>query len=146
MRLAHGNLFSVVGSDTQFFSGTDDGFGNDNRSRQIFRRKCAAAGVTISGRYYPQLCRDGVTLDPMAQASSTGDIKRKLAKLGRGCEGEWDIPAPEKPPAPSGPYKVADDIVHKAVREKIRTEKLRPTKKQREALCEQVRTEITPSV
>ena len=137
---------AVTGTDTQII-GTDDGFGNDNRSRQIFRRKCAAAGVPITGKYYPQLCRDGHTLDPEAQASTTGEIKRKLQAMGRGCvEGSTAIrcKVPEQPPEPDRPYTVASDIVEKATRERIRKQGLRLTPSQRKKLRETVRQEITP--
>lgn len=145
LRLAHGHLVNVVGTDTQIM-GTDDGFANDNRSRQIFRKKCAAAGVTPTGKYFGQLCRPGVTLDPFAQASDTGEIKKKLRMLGRGCEGSINVPAPEAPPAPAGPYRVADDLVEKAMSETIRKEKIRLNPKERAQLRAQIREEITPLV
>lgn len=130
-------------TDTRFFSG-DDGFGNDNRSRQIFRRKCAAAGVTVSGKYFPQLCRPGVTLDPYAQADSTGDIKRKLAALGRGCEGSITVKAPEQPEAEKKPYAVSNKIVESETNQLIEKQKLRPTAKQKAELRETVRESLTP--
>src|SRR3990167_8050759 len=58
-------IFSIpaLKTDTRFFGGsTDDGFGNDNRSRQIFRKKCAGAGVPGTGKYFGQLCPTGEIL------------------------------------------------------------------------------------
>lgn len=131
-------------TDTRFFQGGDDGFGGDNRSRQIFRRKCAAAGISVTGKYFPQLCRPGVSLDPHAQASDTGEIKRKLRKLGRGCEGSISVKTPEAMPQATGPYRVAEDIVDKVTDETIRKEKIRIGPKERAKLKEKVRAEITP--
>ena len=139
-------IFSIpaLKTDTRFFGGgTDDGFGNDNRSRQLFRKKCAAAGVPVSGKYFPQLCRTGVTLDPYAQASSTGEIKRKLRSLGRGCEGSITVKAPDAD-TDKKPYKVAENIVQREVRDTIINNKLRPTPKQRKELTETIRQELTP--
>ncbi len=146
---AMAKIFSVpaLKTDTRFFGGSsDDGFGNDNRSRQMFRKKCAAAGVTVSGKYYGQLCRPGVTLDPFAQASTTGEIKKKLQMLGRGCEGSISVKAPDKQPEPEGPYRVADSIVEREVRNTIIDNKLRPTPKQRREMAETIRNDLTPAM
>jgi len=134
-------------TDTQrgLFNGAEDGFGTDNRARQMFRRKCRAAGVPVHGRYFPQLCRPGRPLDPFAQCSDTGDIKRKLQLLGKGCEGSINVKPPEWIPEPEKPYRVADRLVEQEASSVIAREGLTGlTPKEHKVLRENVRERITP--
>jgi len=136
---------SLLGTDTRFFQGHNDGLGDDQYSRTMLRRNAAKMGISIAGKkYFPQLCPKGETMHPFACAGTQAEIKEKLAILGRGAEGGINVPCPQQEHEPK-PYRVADDIVEKEARLIARQNKMKKVgPKEKAALMEQVRKRITP--
>jgi predicted nucleic acid-binding Zn ribbon protein len=137
---------AIVGTDTRFFRGHDDGLKNDQFTRNILRKRAAQLDMSISGKkYFPQLCRKGKTMDPFACCGDIAEVKQKLAILGRGAEGSINVKVPEREPEPEKPYRVAEDIVIKETRAVARQRGLKDlTPREKQVLKEEVRTRISP--
>lgn len=132
---------AAIRTDTLFMRGTDDGFGSDERSRRLARAKARAAGVNPEGkRFIPQLCRRGVTFDPMAWVDSHSDVKRRCKQEGWGCTElgikEVSVDEPEKP------YRVADDLVEQHLEKEIAGHDVTPSEKAKAR--EKVRERLSP--
>lgn len=113
---------TIQGTDSQFLSGSqdDDGFGNDQMSRQIAYRKARAAGFTPTGRYISQIADE--LGDPKAWFSHKADVKRVCEERGYSCDGSGaKVKArPVDGPDPwDEPYRVADDIVQESVEKEL---------------------------
>lgn len=104
---------AYIGSDRRFFSGGDDGFGHDNRSRQAALAKARAAGVDVTGaKYFPSLAEE--TFDPKAWMRDTVDLKHRAREIGRGLESPGlHLEAPNVEVPDDKPYEVANDVVEK---------------------------------
>ena len=104
---------SPLYTNDQFWRGNrDDGFGNDNRSRQFAKRKAEAAGVSTAGkRFCQELCPVGESFSPSAWVSDRDDVKKVCEQHGFGLHGNgMNLPDPEIDTTPQAPY-VADDLV-----------------------------------
>lgn len=148
-----GTMIRLIGApalvtDTRFFAKQGDGFGEDQQSRRIAHTRARAAGVNTTGAtYFPQLCRRGKPFDPFAWCHSRSEIVRKLQTLGRGAEGSINVkPRPSETDAEPYSGTVAEDVVNRAVRERIHKEKLKLTPSEKRRLKEDVRIECTPMV
>jgi predicted nucleic acid-binding Zn ribbon protein len=141
-------VFSPIAlqTDTRFFAGMGDGFGEDNFARSYARRKANAAGVSVTGKtFFPQLCRTGVHADPEAWCSEKSEIKEKLHRLGRGAEGSINVPVPERFEEKK-PYRVADDLVLKEAAEVARKQQLTDlSPKEKRQLIAETRKRISPA-
>ena len=129
-RLAHGRWIGIgLNTNTSFSARLkDDGFGDDNRSRQIAKRRAEAAGVSTAGKYYEtQLCRKGVPFDPGAwvdHSTARDDIRKKCEMEGWGCRGDINVKrvVPDEPGPFEKPYEVAPDLVNAEVERVIQEE------------------------
>lgn len=113
----------IQGTDTILMSGSDDGFGNDNASRQMAIAKARTAGVSVAGmKYCPGLCRKGVRFDPEAWYKDAADVKRKAQSLGRCVEGSITVESPIRDSdlaTQEKPYRVARHVVKEDVDREI---------------------------
>ena len=109
-----------LSTDTSWRAGLNgrDEFRGVKWLREKAERKARAAGVNPTGkRFMSQLAR--FEDDPQAWVDSKADIKRVCEKEGFRCRGAVNVEAPERDPEPAKPYRVADDIVDRTVREKL---------------------------
>jgi hypothetical protein len=71
-----------------FNRGSDDGFGNDNASRQMARKIAAKAGVGVAGaRFHPGLAARGKMFDPNAWIRSDGEARAQAQRIGADLHG-----------------------------------------------------------
>lgn len=113
-------VYCGLQTDTTFMAGSDDGFGNDNRTRMAARKHAAEMGINISGkRWCPGMVdsKGGDRLDPNAWIGSKSEAKRKCADKGWYSEELGvtpDMSIPDK-----GPYKVCDEFVNEEIAERL---------------------------
>ena len=148
MRLYLQSNLPATRTDKQFMASagvSDDGFGNDERSRRIARARAEAAGVNVNGmRFHPGLCRKGVPYDPInGWYSSRADVIRKAEAKGCNVFGciEHTTPIRDKDLAAlERPYRPAASVVARDA-ERIVAEKYGPnaTKAQVENTVEELR-------
>lgn len=125
-------------TDTNFFRGSDDGFGSNEYLRSVYHRNARAAGIDTTGKVYcPELCRPGMAggRDPEAWVPRTEGrsyIKKLLTKRRWSSTGRIEVPeAPRDTPPPfDGPYTPADDIVEAATIMDIKKQGLKKVSKQ----------------
>jgi hypothetical protein len=114
---------ALHGLDTQLMGGLDDGFGNDNTSRQIALAKARAAGVSTTGmKFNYGLCPKGEPFSPKAWYRDGAEARRKVRELGRCANGAINVSSPlsdadiadnEKP------YRVSRSVVKEDVDREI---------------------------
>jgi hypothetical protein len=111
---------------TRFMSGSNDGFGNDNFSRQIALARACIAGINVSGKkFHPGLCPKGDAFSPYAWYGDEVEAKQKALALGRSVEGSINATAPirdEDLAAMERPYRVAPHVVADDVQHEIDTQ------------------------
>lgn len=108
-------------TDTNFFRGTDDGFGNNQMMRRIYHQRARAAGIDTTGKVYcPELVSRSLQggIDPAAWVPRTegrSHIKSVLERRRWSSTGRVEVKEPsyEIPDDPE-PYVPADDILEKA--------------------------------
>lgn len=124
-------------TDTNFFSGTDDGFGNNQKIRERYHQNAIAAGIDTTGKVYcPELCRKALSggRDPAAWVPRTNGrshIKSVLQKRRWSATGRVEVAEPiyDIPDAQEH-YEPAPDIVEKTTMMDIRRNKLKVGKKE----------------
>lgn len=127
-------------TDTNFFNGTDDGFGNDQATRTRYRRQARAVGIDTTGKVYcPELCRKGLSggRDSAAWVPRTNGrshIKSVLQKRRWSSTGRVEVAEPSYDiPDEKEHYEPAPDIVEKATMMDIHRNKLKRVSKQERA-------------
>lgn len=132
-------------TDTNFFTGTDDGFGDNQRMRELYNKRARSLGIDTTGkRYVPSLVARKELAggrDPEAWVPRTNGrshIKSVVQKRRWSCEGRVEVKAPDyEIPDDPKPYVISPDIVDKTVAMEIADKKLRLTPRERRALKEQ---------
>ena len=113
----------MIGSTDDSFMrglGHDDGFLGDEMLGGMARANARAHGVNPTGKkFFSQLCRNGMPLDPLAWQDGRHNVAKRVRELGKGCEGAVNVPVPaDNTPHPlDKPYQVAPDIVAEDVQE-----------------------------
>lgn len=145
-RLAHGRWQGIgLKTDTTFMAGRQqqDEFDGNKQLRATAEAKARAAGVNPTGKFYcAGLAKE--RSDPEAWITGEGDVRRICKERGYGCEGSVTVKQPEVvPDHDEGPYRVADDIVHEEIDQRVGDEHI--TKRERDDMFETVQTELSGS-
>jgi len=107
-------------TDTAFMSGSNDGFGNDNTSRQIALKRAEAAGVSVAGkRFCPGLVdtQGDDQFDPNAWISSKSEAKKRCEEKGWKSDELGVKPRLDEPDGK--PYRVCDELVSEEIEERL---------------------------
>ncbi len=130
-------------TEKTFLANRDDGFANDNHSRQAAKAKARAAGVNTAGMVYcPSLCPLGERLSPKAWVSGKAEAKR-ICRQNNWYSEDLGV-RPAKIDAEPEPYRVADDLVAEEVDSIVESQGGDVSPKERVELSHQVRERVTP--
>ena len=131
-------------TDTSYFIGDDDGFGGNQRMRELYHRRAEAVGINTTGkRYVASLVKRGLSggRDPAAwvpQTNGRSHIKNVIRKRRWSCDGRVEVKAPDyEIPNDPKPYAIAPDIIEKTVLMEVADNKLRVGRRERQRMKEE---------
>jgi hypothetical protein len=129
-------------TDTSYFRGNDDGFGNCEVARRKYHSAAQSAGISTTGkRYCPEIAKHGGGTDAEAwvpQTQGRSHIKRVIQNRRWSCEGRINVKPPDyDTPTDAKPYQVSRKLAEKITRDEIVLNKLDVSQQERSAMVEQ---------